>query len=409
MIRAHKNKTALGLLALTLAWLLVVAPAASVRAADHGDAPATAQDLGADINDAYLFLDPNDNNQVIMILTLHGFIVPGEAGNFGVFDPALRHRFEIERTGDARPDAFVDVTFSRRVAVNAVPQPQMATINLSGFGNNATFTAPATNPSPTAATPPAQVVTTNAATGIRFFAGLTDDPFFFDIPAFGRFVASARAGTPNPSFFTRGRDSFAGYNTLAIALSIPVSLVRGATSELGLSAATQRRNPEVYNSRSSQISGFGRWVNIDRTGVPAVNVALVPFNSKDEYNSANTLDDAAGRFAAGIVSTLTLFGTPPANAAILANLAIVRGDILRVNLDTANSGPGGGNNAGAGFPNGRRLADDVIDTEIQLLGGTTTLGDNVNANDMPFNNTFPFLPRQQPPRDPGVIDDNTRN
>jgi hypothetical protein len=394
---------------------LFIAP---FRAADHGDAPATGQDLAADINDAYIFRDPNDNTRLILILTVHGFIVPAEAGNFGIFDTALRYRFEIERTGDAKPDAFIDVTFNRRVAVNGVAQAQTATINFSGLLNNSRFTAPSTNPSATSATPPAQIVTNLTSPGVTppgandilFFAGLTDDPFFFDIPAFGRFTASVRAGTPNPALLQRGRDSFAGYNTMAIAFSIPITAIRGAGNELGFSTATQRRNPEIYNSRTNQIQGTGRWVNIDRTGVPAVNVALVPFAAKDDYNAANTLDDAAGRFAAGIVGTLTALGTNQTNIGTLASVAVARGDILRIDLTVANSGTGGGNNAGAGFPNGRRIRDDVIDTELFIItNGVITTGDSVNGNELTFGNTFPFLAPQHPPRDTGVVDDNTRN
>src|ERR1700710_2306794 len=73
---------------------LLLAPA-TVRAADHADAPALAQDQGADIADAYLFLDPNDNSKVIIIGTVHGFIVPGEAGNVAAFDSNIKYRFEI--------------------------------------------------------------------------------------------------------------------------------------------------------------------------------------------------------------------------------------------------------------------------------------------------------------------------
>ncbi len=395
-----------GVFLAALALLLALAPVTAIKAADHGDAPATGSDLGADLNDGYLFLDPNDNTQAILIMTIHGFIVPGENGNFGIFDRAIRYRFEIENTGDARPDAFIDVTFNQRTS-GAVGQT--ATVAFSGLANNLRFTAPATNSSPAAPVAPTQVITTNS--GIRFFAGLTDDPFFFDIPAFGRFVGSVRAGAPNPSVFARGRDSFAGYNTMAIAFSIPVNQLRGAAgNEVGLSLATQRRNPEVYNGRTGgQIAGFGRWVNIDRTGVPAVNVALVPFNSKDPYNSASTMDDAAGRFAPGIVATLNFFGTPAANIGILASVAVTRGDILRLNTATANSGTGGGNNAGAGFPNGRRLVDDVIDTELQIIGNNPAFGDGVPANDLPFQNAFPFLAPSQQPRAPGTLDDNTRN
>src|ERR1700694_2938457 len=103
---------------------IILAPSPSPMAADHGDAPLTAHDLGADLNDLYLFRDPNDNSRLIMIMTVHGFIVPGEASNFGIFDPALRYRFEFETNGSARPDGDIDVTFSPRVAVGGVPQPQ---------------------------------------------------------------------------------------------------------------------------------------------------------------------------------------------------------------------------------------------------------------------------------------------
>ena len=93
--------------------------------------------------------------------------------------------------------------------------------------NGRTFTAPSTNSSNTADVAPTPVLTTDPQSNVIFFAGLTDDPFFFDIPAFGRFNASIRAGAPNPGVFSRGRDTFAGYNTMAIALSMPLTLVRG--------------------------------------------------------------------------------------------------------------------------------------------------------------------------------------
>ncbi len=405
---SNTKKVALAALALTAALLILLTPAPPIDAADHGDSPLVAQDQGADLNDAYLFLDPNDNTKVIFIMTFHGFIVPGEASNLAIFDPAIRYRFEIENTGDAKPDGFIDVRFSSRVANAAgVPQPQTATISLP---SGRTFTAPATNPSNTSDTSPPPVITTDPVSGVSFFAGMTDDPFFFDIPAFSRFNASIRAGAPNPAVFQRGRDTFAGYNTLAIALSIPVSLVRGQGNELGLSCDTQRRSPQIYNTKTGEVTGFGRWVNVDREGIPAVNVALVPFNQKNAYNAGSTVDDANGRFAAGIVSTLkNFYGTDDTSIGILASVAVTRGDILRLNLTIPNTGTGGGNNPQAAFPNGRRLQDDVIDTLLTLINNRKPLGDNVNGNDVPFRDTFPFLAPSQQPRAPGTIDDNTRN
>src|SRR4029077_16197447 len=132
--------------------------------------------------------------------------------------------FAIENTGDAKPDAFIDVTFSERT--NAT-DPQTASIRLPGAkGKSPTFPAP-TTPSTLAATANPQTVTTDPTSGVSFFAGIVDDPFFFAIPAFNRFVASGRAGTPDPTLLQRGRDTFAGYNVLGIAFSIPRDLIRG--------------------------------------------------------------------------------------------------------------------------------------------------------------------------------------
>ena len=91
-------------------------------------------------------------------------------------------------------------------------------------------------------------------------------------------------------------------------------------------------------------------------------------------------------------------------------MAVTRGDYLRLDTKIPNTGEKGGINPGAAFPNGRRLADDTIDTLIFIISnGAITTGDNVNASDVPPANTFPFLALSQQPRDPGVIDDNTRN
>src|SRR3954470_20900814 len=83
----------------------------TARAADHGDAPNVDNDSGADIADVFAFLDPNDNTKVIILGTVHGFIVPGEAANFAAFDPNVQYRFDLEQTGDAKADSSIIVTF----------------------------------------------------------------------------------------------------------------------------------------------------------------------------------------------------------------------------------------------------------------------------------------------------------
>src|SRR3954466_6704698 len=101
----------------------------SARAADLGDAPNVDNDSGADIADVFAFLDPNDNTRVIIIGTVHGFIVPGEANNFAAFDPLVEYRFDLEQTGDAKADQSIIVRFSERTGAG---EPQTATVTLPG-------------------------------------------------------------------------------------------------------------------------------------------------------------------------------------------------------------------------------------------------------------------------------------
>ncbi|MGH8549939.1 MAG: DUF4331 family protein, partial [Methylococcales bacterium] len=380
-----------------------------IFAADHAEAPLVESDQASDIADVYAFLDPNDNAKVILAFDVHGFIVPGENGNLGAFDHDVRYRFNIENTGDARPDKIFVVTFSAQTSRS---QPQTATITMFGKKKSDTisFTAPTTVSSSTASTAPAPVVTTDSASEISFFAGLTDDPFFFDIPGFNRFTASVLGGTPDLSLLSRGRNTFAGYNVQMIALSVPAFLLQGpADSIIGVSATTLRqRNVHYSNDRDPLVSGLP--APIDRMGVPAINTVLIPFARKNEYNRATTADDAAGTFATDIINTLTSLGTDSTHIGILAGVAVTGGDQLRLDTSIPNTGTQGGLDPVAGFPNGRRPADDVIDTILFLVTNEAlTTGDNVNANDVPFRDTFPFFAASQQPFPSGTLDDNTRN
>jgi hypothetical protein len=386
---------------------VVLGTAGRALAADHGDAPSVAHDQGTDIADVFTFLDPNDNSRLIIITTFRGFIASGEIVNFGIFDPAARFRIEIENTDDPKPDLFIDVRFSQRTTT---AEAQTATVTLSKkFGGNRrarSFDAPATNPTLDTA-PNEPVITTDSESGIRFFAGCVDDPFFFDIPGFSRFAASARAGAPDPTVLQRGRDSFAGYNCMCIALDIPVASVKGEGNVIGVDLRAQRRTES--QTKTGEIKSKGTWRNADRMGNPAVNVTLIPFARKNAHNAADTRDDADGEFAQDILSTLDVFGTDAESRNILASVAITNGDFVRVNTTIANTGPGGGNNPEAAFPNGRRLGDDTVDILLTVIANRMDLGDSVDDNDVPRRDTFPFVAPPQQPRVPGVIDDNTRN
>jgi hypothetical protein len=155
---------------------------------------------------------------------------------------------------------------------------------------------------------------------------------------------------------------------------------------------------------------------------PALNTVLIPFPRKNAYNAATPEDDAIGVFANSIVDTLTRLGTSESNIKMLADIAITKGDYLRLDLTKPNESLGVGelitDDGYAGFPNGRRPGDDTIDTLIYFITNQNPVifpqdkskrGDNVSTNDVLIPNTFPFFAPPQQPRVSGVIDDHTRN
>lgn len=176
-------------------------------------------------------------------------------------------------------------------------------------------------------------------------AGRFDDPFFFDL-----------AGFRDGLNFT-GDDSFAGANVSAIVLEVPTSWVGG---NVGIWATTR-------------VDG----VQIDRMGRPAINTVLIPTGRKDEFNAADPVDDPV-RFGDDVRSTIEALSGDAAFAETLTKILLP--DVLT--FDTTSS---------AGFLNGRQLADDVIDAELDLLTKGGISGDGVDANDVPFRTAFPYL------------------
>ena len=445
--------------------------ALSAIAADHADAPTVGGDQGADLADVYAFLDPTNNDNVVLINTIRGFIVPGEAGNFAIFDENVRYTFQIENTGDSTPDMFIDVNFNNRLVPvidkkglkNGDPgfvapeitglkgvlrTQQDAIVSFRGkvpaalAGAKGKSYAPVTQPTlagtaTTDGTPPPELINNlknakNEDLGIKFFAGEQDDPFFFDIPGFIRFTNSVTSGSPVAAHLDRARDTFAGYNVMAIALTIPVAQLRGAEgspTKIGISCVASRKNEKIKGGAKV---GSGAYTVVDREGIPGVNAVFIPYNRKNEYNGATTKDDGKGRFFNSIATRLTSLGTNATNIGVLASVvglpatfdsaanklpkgaAEGTGDMLRLETDKVlkpNDGVGGAGSNANGFPNGRRPGDDVIDVILSFVVNQTAGidSDNVDANDIAFRAAFPFLAAPQMPRGNTNTDDNTRN
>ena len=445
MILKKNKKFAFGALVLTLALALQLMPPTRTGASDHIDGPQLANDHASDINDMYFFLDPNDNSKVVLVMTINPFLISSEIIGQALFDHNLRYRFEIENTGDAEPDRFIDVRFTR--GVGRETGPQTATITLP---DGRTFTAPTNIPTQGAdiddIEPPALNITTDATSGASIFAGITEDPFFLDNTAANRFVLSSirNPGNPDRQIFRNragfrardgsranadrqlegqlpgqarnrglnqgpGRDTYAGFNTLTIAVSVPVAMLRGTGNELGLNGVTQRQQTQTVLT-NGQVVGSGPFITADREGLPLVNNGLIPPARKDEYNGAPTTADANGVFRADIIQSLRNFGTNDANIAVFLNMIQVRGDILRLDIRVPNRGPGGGNNTNGGPANmgGRRLQDDVGDATFTLINNGQPLGDFVDSNEFEFGDTFPFVAPQIMPNPNGINSRDTR-
>ncbi len=256
----------------------------------------------------------------------------------------------------------------------------------------------------------------NSENNAAFYAGVADDPFFLDDTGANRMVASAimNPGHPNLALLSErgGRDTYAGFNTLITAVSVPASMLKGKGKVIGINAVTQRRENQKIKD-NNVVEGSGDWITIDRDGNPLVNNGLVPPARKDEYNGARTVDDANGRFRTDLIVSLNNFGTNSVNINRLLNMIQVRGDILRLNLRVPNSGSGSGNNMDGGAANmgGRRLQDDVVDATFTLINnGQPLLGDFVNRNEFLFGDRFPFVAPQIMPNPNGInsVDNRTR-
>lgn len=179
-------------------------------------------------------------------------------------------------------------------------------------------------------------------------AGVYDDPFFFDLNGF------------RDGFMFTGDDFFAGLNVSAIAIELPSNEL-SYDSNIGVWASTSVDGQQI-----------------DRIGRPAINTVLIPSDRKDEFNQGVPSDDFDSFGEDVRVAIAGLNGGDADTAAAITDVLLP--DVLTI--DTSSS---------AGFLNGRQLADDVIDAELDLLSSGGVITDMVDGNDRAFPNRFPYL------------------
>lgn len=121
------------------------------------------------------------------------------------------------------------------------------------------------------------------------------------------------------------------------------------------------------------------FTQIDRFGLPAINTVFIPTDQKQTFNQSVPANDRAN-FRDEALATLAAFGVTGAAAEGIADAVLPDTQPIDTSAPTA-------------FLNGRAPSDDVIDGELTLIfgAGTPLSSDNVDANDVPFLSSFPYL------------------
>jgi hypothetical protein len=290
---------------------------------------------------------------------------------------------------------------------------------------------------------------TGGGTGAgQSFAGQADDSFFLDLRIFDLLYGGDLSET--------GQDTLDGYNVQTIALKVPkasLALNANATRNpvIGVWSTTSRPTTRVLPATNAGTFRTGApaagqpLTQVSRLGNPLVNEVVIPVRDKDKFNRSQPADDGANFlpyvqspevpklieaiykvpapatpredlvevFLTGVCKAAS--GCPGSVPALeadlnsqLLNQDVVKAnfkasEMLRLNMNVPATPASGISRLGVlgndlnGFPNGRRLFDDVVDIELKVLEGALTgaktdvFTDGVNANDVPFTNTFPYV------------------
>jgi len=404
-------------------------------ASSHREAPAISKDPTADNTDVYAFRSPDKPNTVTMISNWLPLLEPAGGPNFFSFDDDAVYTIIVDNAGDAQDHIVYQFYFTTHVRngntflynTGAVTSPGDADLNVyqtysvkKTVNGTSTWIGQDLLTQPNRVGPKSTPNINNLARdavhrlsdGSYVFAGERDDPFFVDLGGVFDLLTIRKL----PGDRGQGVDGLRGFNTLSIAIQVPIELLTKDGEDasdtdypiLGIYSTTERGGKRV-----------------SRLGHPLVNEVVIPLKDKDKWNASDPADD--GQFLSyvtnpelgGLLNALYGINVPPAprNDLVAVFLTGVPGltqpaggtpnEMLRLNVSIRPSknpsrlGVLGGDLAG--FPNGRRLADDVTDIELRAVAGVLVdgfniapnnrLGDGVDFNDREFLKEFPYIAR----------------
>ena len=277
--------------------------------------------------------------------------------------------------------------------------------------------------------------------GVRVFAGTIADPFFIDLgAAFDslNFRQSAGGGVLSAVRDTDDRHNFApnavsGFNVNTIVLEVPIAMLtrdgrQHLASEkeavIGTYGSTSRRKITIRRTKEP-IFVAGPWRQVQRMGNPLINELLIGTGSKDRWSMDDPKNDAqfANFFLHPLLADIfASIGIPVPSGPRTDLLPLVQyrppicpgcslkdagpiADLLRLNTGIGPTPVEQQKRLGflggdlAGFPNGRRPVDDVVDISARAVAGIladpvkfgTRIGDGVNNNSLPRADAFPYV------------------
>ena len=338
-------------------------------AADHLDAPGLTSPSArpdADINDVYVFNSDKPGRSVITLTTGPG------AGAIAPLTYAtdVWYKINVDQNGDAVEDLAYLVGFGKDKGKGAKPSQTFTVTQLNGASatslKGGKVVAKGLSNQPEA----------SVKGGGRAWTGVRSDPFFFDLDAFRQVVLQQDRGrTGFCDKDGKGVDFFEMLNTNAIILDIPNATLGG---KIGVWGQTLDANGKV----------------IDQMGRPAINAVFNAGEDKNAFNATPPSQQAA-KFAPNVSKTLATFSALDKEGAykpeILAALsAVLIPDVVTFDTATPAAGP----------LNGRGLADDVIDAELNIVTGgfkvegrddKGAIGSDCVGPHADITTSFPFL------------------
>jgi hypothetical protein len=458
------GRVGLAVLALAVAvvgLLIVIGPGPPpARASSHREAPLIANDPTADNTDLYAFVSPDRPDTVTIVADYIPFEEPAGGPNFSNFDENARYDLHVDNNGDGRDDVTYRFRFRTRTRnektflyntgpISSLDDPNW---NVRQFYSvtrvegrrrtvlGANLPSPPDNIGPRS-TPNygnlAAAAVNTLPGGINVFAGQRDDPFFVDLGSIFD-LGGLRPFNPFhllPLPAAGGVDDVAGYNVHSIAIQVPISQLVDVSPTIGVYASASRPALRILKA-DGRTKNVGPEVQVSRLGNPLANEVLIPLGQKDYWNRQDPVDDKqfVDRYLspelAGLIHVLypSLPAPPTTNRQDLVGVLLTGVPTLNftgpkladeLRLNTAIPPAAAPNRlavlAGdfAGFPNGRRLGDDVVDIELRAIAcgygpilhsalglcdlqPNDQIGDGVDANDKQFLSTFPYVsaPRQ---------------